>query len=393
MALLVILFLAEQVLAAQTSGERLASIRQRMAGNLARLPNYTCLETVERTQRPPGSRRYSVIDRLRLEVAYVGGGELYAWPGAGKFEDKSVEQIVGRGALIGTGSFALHARAVFASNAPAFTPAGEQESDGHKVVRFDFQITRAKSRYSIRTGPEPVIVAYHGFFEADPVTFDPVRLEVLAEDLPAELQLQSSGEMVHYARMRIGESDFLLPVSSELWMVQTDGTEDRNRTRFEQCHQYSGESTVRFDVVDGDVSAAAAAGPIELPAGLSLETRIRETIDHAKAAIGDQVHATVVGDVKRGGRVLVPKGAVVSGRITRLEVRTQRSYVYLGVRLRLESIQFAGRRGDFSGEIESIGIGPEYFVGRDNPGGEQWVYARTRDERLMAGTRLVIGTR
>jgi len=384
-------------LAAQTSGELLARIRQHMASNLARLPNYTCLETVERTMRPAGSRHFTLLDRLRLEVAYVSGGELYSWPGAGKFEEKSVEEIVGRGPLIGTGSFALHARSVFATNAPEFTPGGGQERDGRKVVRFDFHVAEEKSRYAIRTGSEPMIVAYHGSFEADEQTLDPLRLDVRADDLPPELELQSAGESMQYARMRIGETAFLLPVSSELWMVETAGAENRNRTHFEQCRQYSGESIVRFDVVggdaEGDAGAAGLAVPIRLPPGLTVETRLRETIAYATAARGDQVHAIVSGDVKRAGRVLVPKGAVLTGRITHLETRTQRSYTYLGVGLLFHTIEFAGRRGDFSGAATSVGIGTDYFVARDAPPAGQWIYARTRDERLAAGTRLVLETK
>jgi hypothetical protein len=378
---------------AQTSAELLAHIRQRMAANLARLPNYTCLETIERTVRQAGTRRFTPLDRLRLEVAYVGGAELYSWPGAGKFEDKPLADLVGRGLLIGTGSFGQHARSVFATNAPEFTPASEQERDGHKILRFDFTVAQEKSRYAIRTGDEPITVAYHGSFEADAQTMDPLRLEVRADDPPAELQLQAAGEAIQYARMRIGETAFLLPVSSELWMVELSGAEERNRTRFDHCRQYSGESTVRFDVDEGEAGTAGAGAPIELPPGLMIEARLKETINHATAARGDQVHTIVTSDVKRSGRVVVPKGAVLTGRIMRIGTQAQRSYMYLGLGLQFDTIEFGGRRGSFSGELTSAGIGADYSVGRKAGQSEQWLLVRARDERIIAGTRLVFETK
>src|SRR5207244_4252652 len=48
----------------------LARIKNRMGENLRRQPNYTCLETIERTRRPQGGKA-KIEDTLRLEVALV----------------------------------------------------------------------------------------------------------------------------------------------------------------------------------------------------------------------------------------------------------------------------------------------------------------------------------
>ena len=67
---------------------RIARIRSQMARNLERLPNYTCTQTIERSIRPARTRRFQLIDTIRLEVALVNGRELFAWPGSGKFDDR-----------------------------------------------------------------------------------------------------------------------------------------------------------------------------------------------------------------------------------------------------------------------------------------------------------------
>src|ERR1700692_4299826 len=94
----------------------LAKVRLHALENLSRQPNYTCVETVERTRRSGPSRKFQLQDTLRLEVALVDGKEMFGWPGARKFEDTDLRNMVHEGA-IGNGNFALHARAIFNGNA------------------------------------------------------------------------------------------------------------------------------------------------------------------------------------------------------------------------------------------------------------------------------------
>jgi hypothetical protein len=376
--------------AAESPTELLMRVRQRMAENLAHLPNYTCRETIERTAAEAGSRHFALIDRLRLEVAYVGGRELYAWPGAQQFDERPIDEIVGSGAAIGNGDFAMHARVVFTSGAPQFTFAGEEQRESRSIARFNFRVPLEKSRYSLQTGAKPIMVAYRGFFEADAETFAPLRLEVEGADLPAELKLRSASEIMEYGQLRIGDSEFLLPVGSELSMIAINGHESRNRTRFEQCRQYAGESTVHFDVVEGDASVAALAAPLEIPAGVQFETRLRDAIAYSTAARGDPVYAVVSSDVKRGGRVIVPKGSVVTGRITRVMSYSIRSAVYFGIELRFDAIESGGHRGEFSGTVESAGVGTNYFTRSSDQPGDSLVSVKATLQRFDAGTRLLI---
>ena len=61
---------------------QLAHIRDHMVEQLRRQPNYTCVETVERSARPGAKKNFQLKDTLRMEVALVDGKEMFAWPGA-----------------------------------------------------------------------------------------------------------------------------------------------------------------------------------------------------------------------------------------------------------------------------------------------------------------------
>src|SRR5271170_3680195 len=113
--------LAAQEIPAETI--QLARIRDRMVAQLRQQPNYTCIETVERSARPGAKKNFQLKDTLRLEVALVDGREMFAWPGAKKFEATDLSDMIKDGA-IGNGNFASFARAIFQTGSVIFDYKG-----------------------------------------------------------------------------------------------------------------------------------------------------------------------------------------------------------------------------------------------------------------------------
>ena len=58
---------------------------------------------------------------------------------------------------------------------------------------------------------------------------------------------------------------------------------------------------------------------IKIPAKLQINVELRTPIDSSKVAIGDQLEAIVSKPAKIKGEVVIPKGAMITGRVTRLE--------------------------------------------------------------------------
>jgi len=176
------------------------------------------------------------------------------------------------------------------------------------------------SGYQIRVGEKKAIVGFHGSFWSDPVSFDLQRLEVIADDIPPELGLASATDRVDY-RAFPSREHVSIASGSELRMVDLGGSENRNQIRFTACRQYSGESVISFADPTPETTASAeprATKELELP--------------------GDWIHAVAdrsarVKEQRRGrsgcsapserreaqGHVMIPKGAVVSGRVTTLQ--------------------------------------------------------------------------
>jgi hypothetical protein len=329
----------------------LARVKLRMSKNLARQPNYTCLETVERTQRPKGGRA-NVVDTLRLEVALVNGKEMFAWPGAKKFEDKEIRDLVATGTF-GNGNFAIFARAVFLTNGPSFQSRGQDLLNGRSAVRYDFRVLRSASGYTLKVNQIEAVVGYHGTFWADPETLDLRRLEIYADDIPKYIDAESAFDRMDYAMLPIGGEPFLLPVESVLELKTSSG-EHRNFMRFSGCRQYTGESVLKFteEVTESGAPAplAAESKEIILPKDLDLHLALNEALDLRKAAVGDEITATLSSDVRHKRQLLIPKGAVARGRISRLERHAD--HVVLG--LRFTDLEWSDKHASFSAALEGI---------------------------------------
>jgi hypothetical protein len=299
---------------------QLALMRLRMTENLRGLPNYTCLETIERTRVLKGGG-VRMSDRLRLEVALVDGKEMFGWPGSSEFEDVQA-RLVERGTF-GAGNFALYARALFAGQHARFGPPAAVALQGRNAVRWEYRVGRESGGLQIIVGDRAALVGFHGAVYADPESLDVLRLEVVADPAPEALGTMQSRDTVEYARVPIGGESFLLPVASELIMTLRD-REDTNRVSFSSCRRFAGESRILFEETEetgaaAPVSRAVQAAAETLPVGLELELELTEPIDTVHAAAGDAVRARLRRGLEWGGRRRVPADALAEGRITRVE--------------------------------------------------------------------------
>src|SRR5882724_5397733 len=117
---------------APADNDLLARIRVKVKQNLTRLPDYTCIEAIERFTRSKPTDRFATTDKIRLEVAYVHGQELFGWPGAAKIEEPDITKLVS--GAIGNGDFAILPESIFFTPSAKFNFAGETNLDGKHTV-------------------------------------------------------------------------------------------------------------------------------------------------------------------------------------------------------------------------------------------------------------------
>jgi hypothetical protein len=309
------------------------------------LPNYTCVETVTRDSFRPAAatlpRACSVIlaerqhptldmvlrpyatDRLRLDVTLVKDGEILSWAGASRFRDGHIDRLVPNGP-IGTGAFGAFLMVVFQQDISKFTYAGYRTADGRTLVEYSFAVPASESTYSLRFRDSSYVTAFSGTFLADPETNDLVRLTVATGELPLAAETCEITATLDYSMVRIGDFRSLLPAHVRQRWVNPDGSEAENNTAFTACREYTGESTITFgpestaDPAGTAGNEPAAASPV--PAGLRFAMALTSPIPTDTAAAGDRFQAQLIEPLRDAkSKILAPKGAVVEGRLLRVQ--------------------------------------------------------------------------
>jgi hypothetical protein len=396
--------------------ELLLRVRENVMSTVRRLPKYVCTQTVDRTRYEPANPEYgangtlrrrscddtlaesrrggwrrslSSADRLRLDVAVnheVAGmeNEMYSWTGENRFSERDLFEFV-RGGAVSTGSFTSMLTSIFGNNAARFTYDGDSARGERLLSEFGFHIPQEKSQYLYVYGPsreKNVAMAYEGTVFADPQTADLIRLRIRTEQPPEETGVCELNQDLEYGRVHLNGADFLLPSEAQVTVIHTDGTEAQNRIKYSACHEFHGESTVRYETASESEGPAkdraVQAAPFSLPAGLPFKVVFTDRLDTATAAAGDSIRGRLKTAIRdRNERVLVAEGTPVAGRIlgiSRFYGPSSRSMTEsrkaparapsLVINVRLETVEIAGAPQPIKATFDS---GVKRFVKQSSP--------------------------
>ena len=338
----------------------LAEIGRRMRLSVERMPNYTCLETIRRERAAAGGRQASAprpisSDRVRVDVAFVDGTKLYSWPRAERFEETPLTELVGFG-MLSTGDFASTARTLFLDRNGLFSYVGEVDFEGGRALRWNFRVPLFRSGFSIDHETGEVTVDFSGSIWADRVTKDLLRIETQVIDAPPPLLVSRVINQVDYERISIGGQEFQLPKRAHLGTHYPAGERNHNWIEFSNCREFGARSELSFaeSLDETAATSPSATEEFSLPAGLSVRLRLVDGIDSATSAAGDEVRATVRRAVEHDGKIVLPKGAVVVGRLRRVE-RFFEPYKHAVIGLAFHRVEFAGKWARFNATITKIG--------------------------------------
>jgi hypothetical protein len=217
-----------------------------------------------------------------------------------------------------------------------FTYRGEETLNGRRTVKYDYRVPRQLKSLEISIKGGVGTVGEEGSVWVDPQSLDPIRVESHAVEIPSYLPLEEAGMNVDYARMRIGDSDALLAQQADSNMLEADGVASYNRMEFTHCRSYAATSAISFDAKPEPSGGAAPAAPSPagagpaVPAFLQVTMRLTTPVSD-QDAVGALIEGRISGDVVHKGKVVVPDGSVVHGRIRRLEHYPDRQVFAVGL--------------------------------------------------------------
>lgn len=330
---------------ADDGNELLGRVLERMRDQIGRLPDYTCTQTVERRARPNAEKPWTQVDRLQLEVALVGGKELYAVAGQRSFSEKPLIDMVKKG-TVSTGQFGLLAHHVFVSSKAKYAYKGVTERAGAPAHEWDYTVDADQSTYSLRTVGAESVVGFQGSFWADPQTLDLVRLDVQAYDIPDKLGMAEADTSLRFARVAVNEQEVLLPVAATLRVIATDAFESMNSMRLGACRQYGAESSIAFEGAKPEPSTPdilpVASGSTITAAGAVIEISLDADLHLDQLRPGDSVTARLARPLASGDHIFAPQGTPIRAQIVRLEKESQ-PFPLFELGLSVASMELDGR--------------------------------------------------
>lgn len=343
----------------------LSQTRERLLADLARMPRYTCEQTITRKYyRAPIGRQGQACaamiaapeprnleqlmyswDRLRLEVAIVNNNNVYSWVGAPRFEEDAFKKVAGRGPL-GSGDFGMFLAEIFSRATIRFQR--EEVVNNRRLLSYSYEVPLDRSGYNILTDQGWRLTAFSGELVLDPEASDIVRLTLRTAELPENSAACQSTSDVDYGRTKIHDRMILIPRETRLHMLRHDGSETLNLTSYENCREYSSQSRVLSAAPHRDSVTAATSGvqtspSSSVPAGLHFNCRIVTTIDSGAAAAGDPIEAVLRSPLRdKHKTILAPAGSRIRGRLVHFERRLDPiDYFQIGVQW--DSLEMAGK--------------------------------------------------
>lgn len=173
-----------------------------------------------------------------------------------------------------------------------------------------------------------------------------MRLLIRTTPPTGEAGVCQAATTLDYSQVRMNGAEFLLPSEVHLDILNADGGEFRNSTAYSSCHEFVGNSVLKFDDPPPQTQLhlqAPAAPPMPLPPGADIDLVFAQTIDPKTAAAGDRVKAqlkTAIRDPSSKAE-LAAAGAEVAARIVRLE-QFEGPPSSIRMLLRLETINLRG---------------------------------------------------
>ncbi len=226
----------------------LARVKQHGRATFEHIPDYSCLETVNRFEKPRNGESFWPVDTLRLEVASVGGKEIFARQGAARFGDGDLHAFTSQGVL-SSGAFSATPLNLFVEDVARITPLPQEGMFSGMTLGFHFEVSAMTGGFTVQSGGSKARAGLRGTFWVDPQTLDLVRIEEQAVDLPPLPLMRDLTTSINYARTRIGSSEPLLPQSAETVVTDYYGAERKNVIEFTGCREYTSESVIHVGPV------------------------------------------------------------------------------------------------------------------------------------------------
>jgi hypothetical protein len=219
------------------------------------LPNFLCTQTTRRfqdyqTRGGDGHEDWRPVDLIVERLAYFDHREDYK-----VIEINGVPSSIDHEKLGGassSGEFGSVMKGIFApETATDFTWQTWFTLRGRKMHVYAYRVAASKSEYHVmvRELSKDLVAGYHGLIFIDDRTHAVHRITLHADGIPLNYPIQDISLMLDYEYTRIGEGDYLLPLTFEL-RSREGNVRIKNDVNYEDYRRFTADSSVKFGEQD-----------------------------------------------------------------------------------------------------------------------------------------------
>lgn len=222
--------------------------REFALGSMNDLPDFLADQSIRRSTLIRGAWQHR--DLLETTVSYEqeGGEKVRLVSVDGQPTSRTYEDV---GGTTNVGTFSFHLTSPFSPNSNGtFTEAGREKYRGRDCLIYRYNVPLATSKYQLRAAlnggaVQTTLVGYSGRMWIDRDTKYVLRVEMEAEDVPADFPMSHTEVVVDYDWVSISGRRFWMPVNAEaLAEFPKQGQTFLNVIEFRNYRKFEGEIQV-----------------------------------------------------------------------------------------------------------------------------------------------------
>ena len=200
----------------------LERVREKALTYTEGLPNFICQQTTQRFIRSESPVNRHVVWRKTgsfvAALAFYDKKEHYEIVSINRRPAKgeTIEKLAGAHS---TGEFVSALRGLFEPSTKAiFRRKGTKKINKVQTLCIAFDVPRERSKRSITYNNQTIVTACRGKCWVDPVSYQVVRLEKEAVDIPRDFPVNRFDLSIEYAPVKIAEAFHWLPKEAQVWI-------------------------------------------------------------------------------------------------------------------------------------------------------------------------------
>jgi hypothetical protein len=233
----------------------LDEVRDYAVNYTRRLPDFICLEQTRRYGDTTGREAWRLQDIITARLSYFNQKEDYKLVSQNDkvITDASYASV---GGALSMGDFGTGMRDIFDPRSHAsFAWDRWTTLRGRRTHVFSFRVPLEFSQYTIESKGESkddvqrITVGYHGSIFVDKEYNTIVRITQEADNIPPSFPVQEAKETLDYDFIKIGDSEFFLPLMATVRM-HAGRIWEKNEKEFRLYRKFSADAVIKFDDKD-----------------------------------------------------------------------------------------------------------------------------------------------